>query len=152
MCLRSSKIIILAVASLMLWSCLGYRSAANDEEAVYDNNLNYKKGKFDVIYDETRRGFFAVTKSDTLFQIYTFDNGPDYVSDGLFRIISNGKIGYANEQGRIIIEPTYQCAEPFENGKARVSLNCTETIEFEMKKWESDTWFYIDKLGGIVSE
>lgn len=85
-----------------------------------------------------------------LFEAYNFDNGPDYVEDGLFRMVRDGKIGYANPQGVIVIEPQYSCAYPFEDGKAKVSLECTETIEFEMKKWESDNWFFIDKTGKEV--
>lgn len=47
-----------------------------------------------------------------------FDNGSDYLSKGLYRIILNSKIGYANEQGKIVITPS------FENRKAKVSYPC----------------------------
>lgn len=115
-------------------------------------------GKYEVSFSEdiTQIGFVADSKGKILcinvegkelFEVYNFDNGPDYVEEGLFRIVKDGKIGYANEDGEVVIEPQYQCAYPFEKGKAKVALNCNETIEFEMKKWESDTWFYIDKSG-----
>ena len=90
------------------------------------------------------------TFDSILFDVFIFDNGPDYINDGLFRIIRDGKIGYANERGEIVIQPQYQCAYPFENGKAQVAVNCTETIEFEMKKWESTEWITIDKKGNVI--
>ena len=83
-----------------------------------------------------------------IFDAYLFDNGPDYVSEGLFRIKRNGKIGYANEIGEVIIEPKFECAYPFENGKAKVAYDCeTNKDDLEHSSWESSKWFYIDKNG-----
>ncbi len=91
-------------------------------------------------------------KDEKLFEIFKYDNGPDYVSEGLFRIRKNGKIGYANREGEIIIVPKYLCAYPFKNGKAKVSLNCTthKGIGGEGNTWESEEWFYIDLKGNRV--
>lgn len=107
---------------------------------------------FGSVYD-TAKGFIGIDlKGAELFEIFAFDNGPDYIEDGMFRIVKDGLIGYANEAGEIVIEPQYTCAYPFENGKAQVSTNCTETIEFEMTKWESDEWFYINKTGKVIED
>lgn len=35
-------------------------------------------------------------KGQEVYQIYWFDNGPDYDSEGLYRIKQNNKIGYAS--------------------------------------------------------
>lgn len=48
-----------------------------------------------------------------LYKIHWYDNGPDYIVNGLFRIIKDGKFGFANRKGEIIIEPKYECAFPF---------------------------------------
>jgi hypothetical protein len=107
---------------------------------------------FGSVYD-TAKGFIGIDiHGAELFEIFAFDNGPDYVEDGMFRIVKDSLIGYADELGNIVIEPQFECAWPFENGKAQVSKNCTETIEFEMTKWESEEWFYIDKTGKVISE
>lgn len=98
------------------------------------------------------QGMVAVNrKKEVIFEAYIFDNGPDYVNEGLFRIVRNGKIGFADESGRVIIEALYSCAYPFENGKAKVALNC-ETIQddLEHSSWESNEWFYIDRNGKKV--
>lgn len=85
------------------------------------------------------------TKGEELFEVFVYDNGPDYPSEGLFRILENGKIGYANENGNVIIKPQYSCAFPFENGKAKVSFKCDEVRQGEHFVWKSEDWFYIDR-------
>ncbi len=88
-----------------------------------------------------------------LYRVFTYDNGPDYIEDGLFRIIENGKIGYANgETGEVVIKPRYTCAFPFENGKAKVSLNCSEEQVGEYSEWVSDQWIFIDKTGKVMEK
>lgn len=87
-----------------------------------------------------------------LYEVYVYDNGPDYISDGLFRIKKEDKIGYANDKGEIVIEPMYQCAQPFENGQAKVSLTCTIEQDGEHTVTKDAEWFSIDKTGEKVSE
>lgn len=86
-------------------------------------------------------------KGERLYEIYAFDNGPDYISDGLFRILKDEKIGYADSTGRIVIAPTFACAYPFSNGEAKVSLDCVLEKDQEHTIPKSDNWFNIDKAG-----
>lgn len=105
---------------------------------------------FGIVLDK-KRGFIGIDRHDkAIFQVFAYDNGPDYASEGLFRIIENGKIGYANELGEIVIPPRYECAYPFENGKAKVSIKCSKVIEDEHEMWNSNDWFMIDKKGKKV--
>lgn len=149
--------------------------AANDYlECSYDENgqpsfIDENKevvipfGKYEVSFSDLITGIGFVADSTgkilcidingkELFEVYNFENGPDYIEEGTFRIVKDDKIGYANEAGEIIIEPQYTCAFPFQDGKAKVALKCTETLEFEMTKWESDEWFFINQAGEIVTE
>lgn len=82
-----------------------------------------------------------------LYNVKWFENGPDYIVDGLFRIIIDGKTGFANEKGEIIIPPQFACTSPFENGKARVTYECVLVPNREHISMQSDTWFYIDTTG-----
>lgn len=119
-------------------------------------------GKYTMCYTDTLKTFAIVLKpgfgfvgidrlENILYEVYPFDNGPDYDSEGLFRIIKNGKIGFADaETGKIVIKPQFSCASPFENGVAKVSLHCEKKSEGEHSSWESDSWFYIDKTGKKV--
>jgi hypothetical protein len=84
--------------------------------------------------------------------VFLYDNEPDDASDGLFRIIKNMKIGYADATtGKVIIVPQFECAFPFENGRAKVSYNCTSKSYREHYAWISDNWFYIDKKGKKIN-
>ena len=82
-----------------------------------------------------------------LYEVFWIDNGPDYLSDGLFRIIRNGKIGYADASGKIVIQPQFTCAYPFEDGRAKVALDCKTVTDMDHFVMESDSWFYVDKMG-----
>lgn len=60
---------------------------------------------------------------------YLYDNGPDYLSEGLMRIQdSSGKIGYADEKGEIVISPQFAFGYPFKNGHAKVTLQGHEEV------------------------
>ena len=103
---------------------------------------------FGIVMDKKNRLMGIDQKENELFEVFWFDNGSDYVSDGLFRIVKNNRIGYANQKGEIIIEPKFKCALPFDNGIAQVSNDCTTEIDdVENSTWKSNNWFYINKSG-----
>ncbi len=86
-------------------------------------------------------------KGQRLYEVYWFDNGPDYLEEGMFRIRRNGKTGFADATGKIAIEPQFGCAYPFSDGKAKVAYECTLTAEGDHTAMQSESWFYIDKQG-----
>lgn len=98
--------------------------------------------------------FTAIDKNfEPMYEVFTYDNGPDYIAEGLFRIKKDNKIGYADgETGKVIIAPQFDCAYPFEAGKAQVSKNCTTRPDGEYMEWISNDWQYIDKSGKITTE
>ena len=117
-------------------------------------------GKYNFCFTDTFRTYAIVAdkkfsfvaidrQQNVLYKVFPFDNGPDYPSDGLFRIIIDNKIGYADEAtGKIIIKPQFDCAFPFENGIAKVGLNCkTYADDVEHHTWTTDNWIYINKKG-----
>ena len=107
---------------------------------------------FAIVID-TLKDLIAIDKNENvLFEVFWCDNGPDYISDGLFRILKDDKIGYANEKGQIIIEPQFTCAFPFKNGIAKVSNDCSSQQDHEHTKWISDSWFFIDKSGTRIAK
>ena len=43
-----------------------------------------------------------------LFYVFKYDNGPDYIQEGLFRIMNeDGLVGFADSLGNVIIEPQF---------------------------------------------
>lgn len=86
------------------------------------------------------------------YRAFQYDNGDDYVKDGLYRIVDDrGRIGYADERGTTVIAPRFAFGFPFENGKAKVTDSGQEKevegSRGEYHYWDSDDWYYIDKTG-----
>lgn len=121
-------------------------------------------GKYTMCWTDTFRSYAIVTDSTLgiiainkqgrfLYQVFIFDNGPDHVSEGRFRIVKNGLIGFADERtGKVMIYPQYKCAFPYENSVADVSFDCeiTKTESGEHKTWTGGNWYYIDHAGKIA--
>lgn len=72
------------------------------------------------------KGLYAINKKEEiLFQVYPFDNGPDYLSEGLFRILDEeGRIGFANMDGEVVISPRYAYIDAFKGGVASFCDGC----------------------------
>nr|WP_321450863.1 WG repeat-containing protein [uncultured Carboxylicivirga sp.] len=131
----------------------------------YINNLGdtiIKPGTYYYCYTDTLRYFAVVlcnngkciaidSHENQLFEVFWFDNGPDIVQDGLFRIVKEGLIGYANKKGEIVVKPQYKCAYPYKNGIAKVAIEGSSQSDGEHTLWISDNWMYINKNGELVS-
>jgi len=107
-----------------------------------------------AIVSMIEKGFVAINRQEKiLYEVFPFDNGPDYPKEGLFRIRIGDKIGYADEiTGKVVIGPQFDCAWPFENGLAEVSTDCKTQSDGEHSTWIGDHWFYIDKTGKKVEK
>ncbi len=101
-----------------------------------------------IVFDN-ENGFIAIDRDENiLYNIFVFDNGPDYPSEGLFRIVKDKKVGFADvNTGKIVIQPKFAGAYPFENGKAEVTNQCDTVPDIEHITWQSDNWYFIDKTG-----
>ena len=142
---------VLTLVSDSVTGKCGYRNEAGE--------LVIPLGKYPMCYTDTFRnyavvlahgkGMVAIDRHEhVLYHVFIFDNGPDYPSDGLFRIKKGGEIGYANAaSGEVVIAPKFPCALPFENGKAKVSFDCKTKGDGEHSAWISDHWFYVNKAG-----
>jgi WG containing repeat len=131
--------------------------------AYFDEEGNKILGDYYAAYTDTITeygivadpGFVLIDKQGKhIHKILPFDNGPDYTSEGIYIIIKDGKIGYIDSiTSKVLIDPKFDCALPFENGKAKVSLECKTFKAFsgdEHPSWQSDKWVYIDRTGKIV--
>jgi hypothetical protein len=118
-------------------------------------------GKYDMCFTEQfdqfaivlvkGKGLIGIDRDENiLFNVYIMDNGPDYPSDGLFRIVQYGKIGYANLKGQIVIAAKYDCAYPFKNGKAEVGIGCQTKADGEYHYWVGGHWYTINKRGKVL--
>ncbi|TRZ71182.1 MAG: WG repeat-containing protein [Bacteroidetes bacterium] len=140
---------------------VSFNDTITDQYGYKDSNgdIAIPLGKYERCFTDTFKtyaivvkpngGFIAIDRQENvLYGIFQYDNGPDYPSEGLFRILENNKIGFADSiTGKIVIKPQFDCAWPFENGVAKVSNDCKTQMEGEHSIWLSDHWFYIDKTG-----
>lgn len=94
----------------------------------------------------------AIDKNQNiLFDLVMFDNGPESFHDGLLRVLRNGKMGYANRFGQIVIPCIYDYAKWFDNGQAEVTFKAKEYLDMEEhRRVESDEWFIIDRKGNKI--
>ncbi len=131
----------------------GYVNAFGDTIIPY--------GRYNYCYTDTIRNFGIVLDSNGtclaidvegnyLYDVKWFDNGPDHIVEGLFRVILNDQIGYADAQGNIVIAPQYTCAEPFNQGRAKVTYSCELIDDGEYQTMKSASWFYIDHTGNKI--
>jgi hypothetical protein len=106
-----------------------------------------------IVLNQDKEMIAINKEEEVLYQVFVYDNGPDYPSDGYFRIIQDGKIGYADAQtGEIKIKPQYAAAKPFENQYAPVCPNCELVKEEDHSFWGNGKWGLIDKTGTLVVE
>jgi hypothetical protein len=88
---------------------------------------------------------------NVLFDLVMFDNGPEPFNEGLTRVLRDGKMGYANKFGQVVIPCIYDYAKWFDNGVAEVTFKATEYLDGdEHRRVESDEWFTIDTRGQKV--
>lgn len=88
-----------------------------------------------------------------LFYVFKCDNGPDYLKEGLFRMMDEqGRIGFADSSGNVVIHPQFLYATPFANGHAYVTEHGGESNEREHTSWQSDEWKIINRNGNELLE
>lgn len=81
---------------------------------------------------------------------FEYDNGPDYFVDGRARIVGNGKVGFIDAHGAIVIAPTFDFATPFCGDRAVVCSGCTRGRGDEHDVWSGGRWGVIDHAGRFV--
>lgn len=103
--------------------------------------------------DSTYGRCIAINQNQkTLFDIVIFDCGPDYFNEGLTRVLRNGKMGFVNHYGEIIIPCRYDYAKSFYNGTAEVTYHAEEHYDLdEHLIVESKEWFFINPQGEKIS-
>ncbi len=81
---------------------------------------------------------------------FVVDNGPDYFEEGLARFRADGKIGFFNKSGRVVIQAKYAFARPFSGGLAAVCDSCKEVREAEHTVVAGGKWGFINTRGALV--
>ncbi|MFV0605264.1 MAG: WG repeat-containing protein [Niabella sp.] len=128
----------------------------NDEEAAITDSIiifyanNLKGNPTSASYGDAfnRLGKF-------LYHPMVYDNGPDYFSESYARCVNNGKVGFVNLLGEVVIKPQWDWVSPFNYGYA---LACNDCVWDKQKDPEHPPLvfknpkevFYINASGNIV--
>lgn len=94
------------------------------------------------------RGVFIDTSGKVLADAFMEDNGPDYFVAGRARIVDQGKVGFLDASGRVVVAPRFDGAGAFCEGLAVVCVGCTTRKSGEHDEWVGGRWGYIDRSGG----
>ena len=89
-------------------------------------------------------------RGTVLARPFLFDNGPDDFSEGLARCVSQGKMGYFNKKGEIVIPAVYDFGLPFEGGLAPVCVDCVKEYDGEHYRVVRGSWGCVNKKGVLV--
>ena len=131
-----------------------------------EGNIRIEIGKYYPCYTDTLYNYAFVYKEGSglvaidrnekvLFNVWVVDNGPDYPSEGLFRIVRDGKIGFANLKGEVVIPPQFDAVYPFRDGMAAFCVGCNvekDVMTPEYTVWTGGLWGFVDKEGNIVAD
>lgn len=88
-----------------------------------------------------------------LFSAFIYDNGPDYIEEGVFRIVDSitGKMGFANENGEIVIAPNFDFVLPFTHSLAAFNQGGHQEYLDDVHTTIVDgMWGYIDHEGNVI--
>lgn len=66
---------------------------------------------------------------------FIYDNGPDYIQEGLFRFVENGKIGFADANWKKVIPAAFDFVEPFKGGITKYTLGGQKVMDGEHWYW-----------------
>ena len=100
-----------------------------------------------------REGWMYVNRSGKVVirGVPAMDNGADSFHDGLVRIVRNGKYGFANRGGQVVIPAIYDGAMNFENGRTAVCKGCETSREGEHHFLSGGVWFRINTKGTVLA-
>jgi hypothetical protein len=120
-----------------------YKFLGSDTLRYYADVMHFENGKWRwVAIDQQQR---------ILFDLFSFDNGPDDFNNGLRRIKRNGLFGFANKKGQIVIPCQYTFAYYFNEGIAKVTKSPVKFIKSgEYTSVKSKNWIYINTKGEKV--
>jgi hypothetical protein len=130
---------LLIVVALLLSACASSKEFAR---------MTYGSGE--AVVDASGVWTYQLNGISTGIHPYSFDNGPDYFEEGFARFVVNGKFGFFNQGGKVVIKPSYDFATPFQEGRAVVCDGCTLNGEGEHTMYEGGKWGFIDQAGTLV--
>lgn len=126
-------------------------SYLKDGELVQENTIYFDGPKKDEVKEKNAWGYVYDRKGNFLYRPFFYDNGADYFAEGVRRFVKNGKVGFADRNGTVIIKPEHDFVSPFNYGYAAFCDGCDwEKTEDEHKAIVGGTWGVMNFKGEII--
>jgi len=116
--------------------------------------------EFIIANDFSEQGIAAVVDSagwayinqngEILIRPFIYDNGPDYFRQSLARYVENGKFGFFDTSGKIVINARWDFVSPFSEDFAAVCNGCQKEMVGEHSIIRGGQWGFIDLTGNVV--
>lgn len=142
---------MLAVAALT--ACAKPRAGQGGQSAQGEPSGQGEPGAEGVQMAVGDQGWACVDgNGKVLLTPFLVDNGPDDASEGLFRYVADGKVGFATPACVPAVAAAYDGALPFSEGRAAVCEGCREIVDAsgEHHTLEGGMWGYIDATGAVI--
>lgn len=142
-----------------------YKTINGENVFSYINNegkVIIPYGKYDISYTDTIKTIGFVLKSKNivavnnkgkeLFNVFVFDNGPDYPINNIFRIIRKDKMGLADMKGNIIFKPKYDFIRLLPNGYGVFNIGgkTKKLSNSDYSEFIGGKWGIIDYGGKVI--
>ncbi|MCL2143937.1 MAG: WG repeat-containing protein [Endomicrobia bacterium] len=130
----------------------GYETCDRNEiiKAKYRIAYTDKMHKMAIVMRDDGQWIGIDRNDNVILYPFIYDNGPDYVFEGLFRFVDNDKIGFANLDGDKIIPAEFDFVEPFQDGLAEYAYGGHSEYDHLNEHWAwtgaAETG-YINKYG-----
>ena len=116
-------------------------------EDTFSNDITFVFKKPTSSQDNTN-GIIAIDKQNQfVLKPFIFDNGPDYLQEGLFRFVENDKMGFADVNGKKVIAAKYTFVNSFQEGFAAFCEGCQKENMGEHWRMVGGKWGFMDKNG-----
>jgi len=127
-------------------------SNLEDGELVEGETIYFDGVKKGEAKEKNAWGYVYDKKGNFLYRPLFYDNGADYFSEGVRRFVKNGKVGFVDRNGKVVIEPTHDFASPFNYGYTAFCDGCDwEKTEDEHKAIVGGTWGVMNFKGEMAT-
>ncbi len=131
-----------------LW---GFKNAQGivviEPQFYFANNFT---GSIAAVADKNGCYYIDLQGNRLAIKPFVIDNGPDYFREGMARFIENGKIGFLDREGQVVIKARFQFVTSFSEGLAAFCQNCQFIKQGEHTIPKGGKWGFINQKGEIV--
>ncbi|WP_292008782.1 WG repeat-containing protein [Chryseobacterium sp.] len=120
-------------------------------EKIKENIIYIEGRKINEADEKNASGYMYDRKGNFLYQPFIYDNGADYFVEGVRRFVKNGKVGFADQNGKIVIEAKHDFVSSFNYGYAAFCNGCDwEKIDDEHSRMAGGIWGVMNYKGEIA--